>query len=242
MNKDNVLGYVKLYQHILDKYHLNLAEEDFKNIYRLVELVFELDDLYDIVGKQLNSHELNKIKQEMIDLMPNNHPIGLSAIETIFQSMKDESSLDLSKSLTKYLTITSKSIGAGILTGYLASKFGLEPKIWFSEIIVKFNDEINSIIRLANDYLDLNINQQRSLEEIPQIKALNFFKSKAQFKRYLFSRYAIHKFRYLIYLIRFKYLKLFYYWKDYLQAILCSESILDWAFKVYVIDRNSCQS
>jgi hypothetical protein len=61
MNKDNVLGYVKLYQHILDKYHLNLAEEDFKNIYRLVELVFELDDLYDIVGKKLNSHELNKI-------------------------------------------------------------------------------------------------------------------------------------------------------------------------------------
>ncbi|AFZ37703.1 hypothetical protein Sta7437_4230 [Stanieria cyanosphaera PCC 7437] len=241
MNKDSVLAYVKLYQHILEQYHITLSEEDFKNIYKLVELVFQLDDLYDLVGKSFKNHELAKIKKTMINLMPNNHPIGLSAIETLFQAMENEISLNLSESLTKYLTVASKSIGSGILTGYLASRLALESKVWFSKIIIEFNDEIDTIIRLANDYLDLNTHQKRKLAEIPQIKALNFFNNKSQYKRYLFSRYVIHKFRYLVYLIRFKYLKLSSNWKEHWQAIICSESILDWAFKVYVIDRNSCQ-
>ncbi|MGK7952041.1 MAG: hypothetical protein AB4368_25470 [Xenococcaceae cyanobacterium] len=30
-------------------------------------------------------------------------------------------------------------------------------------------------------------------------------------------------------------------WENYWQAIASSESVIDWAFKVYVIDRNSCQ-
>jgi hypothetical protein len=241
MNKDSVLGYVKLYQRILDKYQIKLSEEDLRNIYNLIELVFELDDLYDLVGRSFNYHELAKIKTTMIALMPNNNPIGLSAIEVLFQAMKDESSLKLNESLTQYLAVCSKSIGAVIITGYLASKLGLEPSIWFSKIIVKFNNEIDSLIRLANDYLDLTQDRQRNLQELPQIKAIDFFYSKSQFKRYLFSRYIIHKISYLIYLIRFKYLKLSPCWKDYWQAISCSESVLDWAFKVYIIDRNSCQ-
>ena len=241
MDKHSVLSCVKLYKNILDKYHIILSEEDLHNIYDLIALVFELDDLYDVLGKSPNPHQLDQIKTAMIALMPNNHPIGLSAIELVFQAMKDESLLEFSLYLTEYLKVSSKSIGAPIITGYLASKFCLEPSVWSSKTIVKFNDQINCLIRLANDYLDLTIDRKRMLQEVPQVKAQNFFKSKFQFKCYLIYRYVFHKIDYFICWIRFKYLKLSYSWKDYWQAILCSESVLDWAFKVYIIERRSCQ-
>jgi hypothetical protein len=241
MNKDSILGYVKLYKSILDKYQIFLSEKDLENIYQLIVLVFQLDDLYDLVGKSPELRKLATIKAAMISLIPNNNTLGLHGIEVVFQAMKDEYLLDLRESLTKYLQVCSKSIGASIITGYLASKIGLKSSIWFSDILVKFNDEINCLIRLANDYLDLTVDKQRNFEEVPRIKTAHFFANKAQFKRYLIYKYILHKIRYLIYLIRFKYLKLSCYWEDYCQAIFCSESVLDWAFKVYLIDRNSCQ-
>ena len=96
--------------------------------------------------------------------------------------------------------------GFGI-SGYLASTISLDLNVWFSDIMVEFNYEINSIVRLANDYLDVTADEKRTLEEIPQIKAINFFTSRSQFKIYLLFRYVIHKIRYYAYLIRFKYLK-----------------------------------
>ena len=244
MNKDSILSYVKLYKNILDKHQILLCEQDLSNIYQLILLVFELDDLYDVVGLASATHDrLANIKKAMISLMPNNHPIGLEAMAVVFQAMKDECLLKANQSLNlnQYLEVGSQSIGAPIIMVYLVSKIQLNPSIWYSNIIVRFNSEINILIRLANDYLDTDIDTKRSIKENPQIKATSFFGSKLQFKIHLICRYVFHKVHYYFYLIRFKYLKLSSDWKHYLQAISCSESVLDWAFKVYVIDRNSCQ-
>ncbi len=246
MNKDSILGYVQLYKSILDKHQIFLSEKDLSNIYQLILLVFKLDDLYDVVHQypaNHHKHKLANIKTAMMSLMPNNHPLGLQAIALVFKAMKDESLLKANQSLNlnQYLKVCSQTIGASIITAYLVSKINVNPSICYSDIIVKFNQEINALIRLANDYLDTDIDLERSLKETPQIKAIYFFRSKSRLKRYLFCRYIVHKLHYYFDLIRFKYLKLSSDWKDYLQAIACSESVLDWAFKVYVIDRNSCQ-
>ena len=165
------------------------------------------------------------------------------AIQLVFQAMEEESLLKADRSLTlnQYLKIASRSIGAPIIMAYLVSKIQVKPSIWYSDIIVKFNNEINTLIRLANDYLDIDIDLKRSIKETPQIKAIYFFGSKFQFKRYLFCKYIIHKIHYYCCPIGFQYLKLSSKWQDYYMAIACSESALDWAFKVYVMDRNSCQ-
>ena len=244
MNKDSILGYVKLYRNILDKHQIFLDEQDLSNIYRLILLVFQLDDLYDLAGQYLPSpYQLAAIKTAMISLMPHNHPFGLKAIALLFQAMKDESLFKANQpqNLERYLQVCSQSIGASIITAYLVSKIKIEPSIWHSDILVPFNNEINTLIRLANDYLDTNANINRNLKEIPQIKAIHFFDNKSQFKRYFLCRYVYHKLCYYFYQIKFKDLKLSTNWKDYSLAIACSESVLDWAVKVYIIDRNSCQ-
>ena len=209
-------------------------------------LVFKLDDLYDVVRPDptnQHQHKLTNIKTAMISLMPNNHPFALDAIALFFKAMKDESLLKVNQSLNleRYLKVCSQSIGASIIMAYLVSKINIDPSICYADFIVKFNQEINVLIRLANDYLDPDTDLNRSHQENPQIKAIYFFDNKFQLKRYLISRYVVHKLRYYCAVIRFKYLKLSSHSRDYLQAIACSESVLDWAFKVYVIDRNSCQ-
>ena len=244
MNKDSILSYVKLYKNILDKHQILLCENDLSNIYQLILLVFELDDLYDVVGIAPGRDlRLANIKKAMISLMPNNNPIGYDTIALFFKAMKDESLLKAKPSLNlnQYLKVCSQSIGSPIIMAYLVSRIQLNPTIWHSNIIVKFNSEINILIRISNDYLDTDIDIKRSIKEIPQIKATSFFSSKFQLKSYLICSYIVHKLHYYFYLIRFKYLKLSSDWNHYLQAISCSESVLDWAFKVYVIDRNSCQ-
>ena len=74
-----------------------------------------IDDLYDLRDKNPDEYELEKIKESMILLMPARHPIGLKLIENLFKSMKDESNLDLSQSLTQYLRVSSQSIGAQVV-------------------------------------------------------------------------------------------------------------------------------
>ncbi len=89
MNKNSILSYVKLYNNILDKHQIFLSERDFSNIYQLILLVFELDDLYDAFSQYPPSdHKLANIKKAMISLMPNHHPLGLQAIALVFKAMK----------------------------------------------------------------------------------------------------------------------------------------------------------
>lgn len=240
-NKQSILNYVGIYKDILKEYQIAISEEDSNNIYNLILLIFELDDLYDNRNKSPEKEELERIKQKMLGLMPDNSSIALKTIESFFQSMKDELYLDSSQSLDRYLLVSSRSIGARVITAYLVSKIKIEPSIWFSKVVTEFNNEIDSIIRLANDYLDVRVDEKRISEEVPQIKAMNFFSSKFRFKIEIFCRYIKHKINYYICLLRFKYLKSCPAWQNYLRAIDCSESVIDWAFKTYIIDKNSCQ-
>lgn len=246
MNQKIILNYVKLYQHVLERHQIFLDDRDLDNIYQLILLVFELDDLYDRAELSPPSPaKLAKIATAMTSLMPDCSSIGASAIASVFQGMQDESRLISARtlSLKRYLKVSSQSIGASIIVAYLVSKIKLAPSIWYSDTLVKFNERINILIRLANDCLDTDTDtdRSRSIEEIPQVKASSFFPGKSQLKRYLFSKYILHKLHYYVYQVKYKYLKLSPHAGEYWQAIACSESLLDWAVRVYVIDRNSCQ-
>jgi hypothetical protein len=242
VNINSIQSYIKLYQGIVKKYQITISEQDLNNLYELALLIFELDNLFDNSDRYPSEEELKAIETKMIALIPNKNPIGLQAIEFLFKAMIAERNISSSKSLAQYLQIGSKSIGAEVLTSYLISKLAIDPLVWFSKIIVTFNDEINNIIRLANDYLDLSADSDRLIEETKQIKAVQFFWCKINFKFNIIYRYFIHKTSYFVYLIIFRYLKFSRRAQDYWQAIACSESILDWAFKVYIIDKNSCRS
>lgn len=244
MNKESISKYVKVYQDILDKYQIKLSAQDLDRIYQLILLVFELDDLYDIAEQfPPNQARLTKIKDAMLSLMPERDYISLQAVETVFQSMEKESLLSKNKffSLDRYLEIARQSVGAPIIMAYLVSKLEIKPSIWYLNQMVFFNEEINTLIRLGNDYLDIDKDELRSSKENFQIKANIFFINKFQFKGYIFLKYFIHKIRYFFYSLKFKCFDLTPDRQSYLQAISCSESVLDWAFKVYIIDRNSCQ-
>jgi hypothetical protein len=239
LDKEGIKKYVGLYRDILSKHQIVVTDRDLDNIYNLILLTFDLDDLYDSIDRSGNLVELEKIKQEMISLMPDRQPIALHSIELVFKAMDEEVHTDLSGSLARYLSVCGNSIGAQLVTGYLASKNEIELNIWLSDPLVKFNNEINDIIRLANDYLDITVDVNRMAEEVFQIKAMNFFRSKFEFKAYLYYRYIFHKIRYYLYSIGLRYLSISSHRKDYLVTIECSESVLDFAVKAYVTDKKS---
>ncbi|NBD33902.1 MAG: hypothetical protein GVY17_13295 [Cyanobacteria bacterium] len=239
LDQEGIKHYVKLYKDILKRYKITISDEDINNIYQIILLTFQLDDLYDSFNGTPNPVALEKIRQSMISLMPNCHPIAMNAIDLVFKAMSDEAQSDLSQSLTNYLNVCGQSIGAQLVISYLASKENISLKIWFSEILVNFNDEINDLIRLANDYLDITVDVKRMSEEVSQIKAIHFFKNKFHFKCYLSYRYLIHKIRYYLYLISFSYLTFSAQSRNYRRAINCSESVLELAVKAYLTDQKS---
>jgi hypothetical protein len=239
LDKEGIKKYVMLYEHILRDHQIVVTEEDLHNIYRLILLTFDLDDLYDSIACSPDLIKIAKIKHEMISLMPNHHSIALHSIDLVFEAMEEEAHTDLSRSLHRYLSVCGKSIGAQLITGYLASKNQIGLNIWSSDIIVKFNDDLDELIRLANDYLDITVDVNRRSEEVPQLKAMNFFHSKFEFKAYLSARYILHKIRYYLYSIYLKYLNNSTQQADYLVAINCIESVLDFAVKAYINDKKS---
>lgn len=262
LDKEGIKKYVSLYRDILRKHQIVVTDRDLDNIYHLILLIADLDDLYDSIlragdpqrqrrgfsnDRSPNSLsetlreriELEKIEQKMIALMPDRQAIALDSIELIFEAIDEEAHADLSESLTRYLSVCGKSTGAQLIAGYLASKNRIELNIWLSDPIVKSNHEINDIIRLANDYLDVTVDTVRMSEETPQIKAMNFFRCKFEFKAYLYRRYIFHKIRYYLYSIGLRYLSISSQRKDYLVAIECIESVLDFAVKAYITDKKS---
>jgi hypothetical protein len=239
LDKEGIKSYIDLYKNILGEYQISVNDEDLNNIYNLILLTFDLDDLYDSLDRDPDCIELEKIKQQMILLMPDRQPIALNSIELVFAAMDEEAHADLSESLSRYLSVCGKSIGAQLITGYLASTNRVGLNIWLSPPIVKFNNEINDIIRLANDYLDITVDVKRVSEEVSQVKAVNFFHSKFEFKAYLYYRYVFHKIRYYLYAIWFRCLKIFSQRQDYLVAIECIESVLDFGVKAYIADKKS---
>jgi hypothetical protein len=239
LDKEGIKSYVDLYKNILGNHQIIVTDADLNNIYNLILLTFDLDDLYDSLDRSPDRIELDKIEQKMISLMPDRHPIALHSIELVIAAMDEEAHADLSESLNRYLSVCGKSIGAQLVTGYLTSKNRIGLDIWLSHPIVRFNDEINNLVRLANDYLDITVDVKRISEEVPQIKAMNFFRCKLQFKADLYRRHIFHKIRYYLYLIGFKYLHVSSQSPDYLVAIECIESVLDFAVKAYITDKRS---
>jgi hypothetical protein len=239
LDKAEIKEYVLLYDRILRDHQIVVASEDLNNIYQLILLTFDLDDLYDSTECPPDKSKIAKIKQAMILLMPDRHSIALNSIDLVFEAMEEEAHSDLSESLNRYLSVCGKSIGAQLIAGYLASKNQIELNIWLSDIIVKFNDDVNDIIRLANDYLDVTVDAKRISEEVSQLKAIKFFHCKFEFKAYLSARYILHKIRYCVYSIHSMYLNISPGQEDYSIAINCIESVLNFAVKVYIDDKKS---
>jgi hypothetical protein len=239
LDKEGIKKYVSLYRDILHKHQIIVTDRDLDNIYHLILLIADLDDLYDSIDRSPSRIELEKIEHKMIALMPDRQAIALDSIELIFEAIDEEAHADLSESLTRYLSVCGKSTGAQLVAGYLASKNRIELNIWLSDPIVKSNHEINDIIRMANDYLDVTVDTERMSEEASQIKAMNFFRCKFEFKAYLYRRYIFHKIRYYLYSIGLRYLRISSHRKDYLVAIECIESVLDFAVKAYITDKKS---
>ncbi len=266
LDREGIKKYVILYKDILSKRRIVVTNEDLDNIYHLILLTFDLDDLYDSIDLSCDSLSAEadaacwrsfsprqtatlrqranseKIRQAMISLMPDCQPIALNSIDLVFAAMEEESHADLSASLARYLSVCGKSIGARLITGYLASKNQVGLNIWLSQPIVKLNNDIDDIIRLANDYLDITVDVKRISEEVAQIKAMNFFRCKFEFKAYLYYRYLFHKIRYYVYSIWFGCVNIFSQHQDYLVAIECIESVLDFGVKAYLADKKSFRS
>ena len=122
LDKAGIKEYVLLYEHILRDHQIVVTSEDLHNIYQLILLTFDLDDLYDSTECLPDKSKIAKIKQAMVSLMPDRHSIALNSIDLVFEAMEEESHADLSQSLHLYLSVCGKSIGAQLITGYLASK------------------------------------------------------------------------------------------------------------------------
>ena len=130
LDKEGIEKYVMLYEQILHDRQIIVTHEDLHNIYQLILLTFDLDDLYDSITCYPDLIKIEKIKQAMILLMPNCHSIALNSIDLVFEAMEQEAHTDLSESLHRYLSVCGKSIGAQLITGYLASRNQLELNIW----------------------------------------------------------------------------------------------------------------
>ncbi len=112
LDKKGIKKYVSLYPDLLSTHQIIVTDRDLDNIYNLILLTFELDDLYDSIlqrsgsanakDRSPDSIELDKIKQKMISLMPDRHPIALQSIELVFAAMEEEAHADLSESLNRY--------------------------------------------------------------------------------------------------------------------------------------------
>ncbi len=240
INKCKIHNYVQAYGNTLKALNIPVSEQDQYNIYRLIILLGELDDLYDQkVHNFWRERELQKLRAEMSVLIPETS-LKQKTIDSLFESMRNEANNQKHSSLGQYLENSSITSGIHLIACYLASIFQLSPEIWFSRQVNTFGSEIGSIVRLANDYLDLSTSQNRLLAEASQENPLPFFPNKFCLKFFIAYKYILHKLRYYIYLMKLKYLPLAQR-QDYLKAINCYESVLELGFKAYFVDREACR-
>lgn len=238
-NQRQILHYISFYQNVLEKSGLVVSWEDLQRLIPVVNLIFEVDSLYDLEDSSLSSQKVEELQARMSQLMGDTSPLTQPAIKRFFHAMEQELTEDLGDALTDYLHISRYSIGAELLSSYIAYLLKVPPEIWFSATINRFNQDIYTLIRLANDYLDVSIEQKRLKGERMQVQATDFFSNLWLFKGYFLVRFLFHKFRYYCYLIFSKYFYFSFTKQMYLTAIICAESILTWAYKVYVTDQNS---
>jgi hypothetical protein len=102
LDKEGIKKYVSLYRDILSEHQIVVTDRDLDNIYHLILLTFNLDDLYDSTDNSGDCIESEKIKRKMISLMPDRQPIALHSIELVFTAMDEEAHTDLSASLARF--------------------------------------------------------------------------------------------------------------------------------------------
>lgn len=233
-------NYIQAYGKTLKNLNLAISEQEQQNIYLLIILLGELDDLYDNQEREITPLELQKIKQKMLAVIPDSL-LRQKTIDSLFESMLMEAKNQQHSSLAQYLENSSITSGVHLIAGYLASIFHISSQIWYSQWVNSFGYEVASIVRLANDYLDLSTSQYRFSAEAPQENSINFFPNKLTLKLFIAYKYILHKARYYTYILGLKCLTLFCNCTNYLNAFNCYESVLQLGFKVYFVDQQSCR-
>nr|ADN17814.1 hypothetical protein Cyan7822_5965 [Gloeothece verrucosa PCC 7822] len=238
-NQLQISHYINYYQKILEQLKLSVSSRELKVLLPLVNLIFEVDSLYDIKEKTFARSEVEDLREKMSILLSESSSLTQPAIEHFFKAIEEESDEAPLLSLKEYLQISRYSIGAELLSNYIAYILNISPAIWFSKKITSFREEIYTLIRLANDYLDVKGEQPRKEKEKEQVKAIQFFSNPLLFQGYFLVRYIFHKLNYYFFQVQSFLNLIFKKENEELKAIICAESILIWAYKVYVIDQNS---
>ncbi len=240
INQIKIHNYIQAYGNTLKALNLKISAQDQHNIYRLILLLGELDDLYDHkVHHCLRTRNVQKIREEMTALIPESS-LKHKTLDSLFESMVKEANNQQHSSLRQYLENSSITVGIPLIACYLGSIFQLPPEIWFSRLVNSFAYEIGSIVRLANDYLDVSTSRNRLLAEVSQSNPFLFFQNKLSFQLFIVYKYILHKLRYHFYTVRLKYLPIERR-QDYLKAIKCYESVLELGFKAYFVEREACR-
>ena len=186
--------YIQAYGNTLKELNITVSEQDKNNIYRLIILLGKLDDLYDKKVQSFSNRELQQIRDEMTALIPESS-LKQKTIDSLFESMVNEANSQKHSSLGQYLENSSITSGVHLIACYLGSIFKISSEIWFSRWVNSFGHEIGSIVRLANDYLDLSTSQNRFLAEASQENPIVFFHNKLTFKFFIAYKYILHKVR-----------------------------------------------
>lgn len=211
----------------MNKIKINLNDEDKKLLTFLITQAYLLDDIYDL--DLFDSKRVEAIYKNMISRINFQYKITRKEIKNLFLSHKKEKdNIKKVKNLKEYLKISSKNIGAQLLSGYIADKSKIKSSNWFSFKINKFNEEINQVLRLANDYLDLSQDKNRILLERSQLKSQHFLKYNFLIKFRIYLYLLKHKVKYTIVLI-------FPSRKTYIIA----ESVLNLGLYVYINQHDS---
>lgn len=240
IDKHKIHTYIQAYGDTLKDLNIPVSEQDKTNICQLIVLLGEFDDLYDKPTQSFSDRDLQQIKDEMIALIPES-PLKQRTLDALFEAMANEASSQHHGSLEQYLETSSITSGVQLVACYLGSLLKLSPEIWFSRRVHAFGHEIGSIVRLANDYLDLDTSQHRSLAEASQENSILFFDHKFALKLFIAYKYILHKLHYYAYIVKLKYLKSIQDWQHHLQAINCYESVLELGFKAYFVDQEACR-
>jgi hypothetical protein len=237
-NHLKIIKYIDLYRSILARHGFSIDPIDASRLHELITLIFEIDTRYERAVLYPDRVEIANLKEITRSLFPEYPEIVEPAIDRFFTAMERENDPPSGNSLNQYLEISSDSIGSHLLASQIACFLGIPAAVWLSPPIAALNREINELIRLANDYLDITVDRFGDERELPQIKAGRFLPNPFLYKLYFFSRFILHRFRYRLTALRFRFRR---DGREYLRALHCSRSILEWAYRVYVIDKNSCR-
>lgn len=224
--------FVSIYAQILAKKSILIPTTDRTILEKLVQLAFQLDDVFDVDG---SSSDITSIVQEMHKLSQNNSILDFE-IDLLLQNHLKELQY-IPTNLKHYLEISSENIGADIFSGYIANNY-VDLSLWKSRFFRNFNKKVNTILRLANDLIDYDTDKERLLVEKAQIKASTFVKKKKVLKLIIIISLLKHKIEFFFDLLLFQITRK----KRYKTLLLIIESTLDLGIRYYFIKKDSLRT